>query len=1039
MAVEIAASQFWARLQRTVGAWRAAPGLFNHAAEMWVAIGKDDDERPDNLRITTMQNYLLGYEFPETVFIFRREKLEVWTSQRRCDILGQVVAARPPEFDYPLEPVVCNYKEEAATRARFEALVAGAAGPVGLLLKESKWQKGAFSRVLLDLAAAAASDGRLQAVDVANGWAEVLSVKDEVEIGYIRRSAAFTSSVYKKYTVAEIERVIDSSSEIAQSKLAQDTEAVIMEPKKKFSTVGDEFAQSVDSSFVPVIQSGGNYDLNGLYTCRAEVSGDLLSYDTIVVGLGSKFRQYCSGIARTLMVDAPPDQCQCYGVLESTHKHLLQAIKPGVTFAEVYNAVLKHVEEKAVDGPLAQLKAKLLPKLGYGVGLSVRDPYLEISATNDRVVKANMTLVVVTGFKDVQITSDDPKRQTVSLVLADTILICDKPREDGAYTELLTKSPFTYQHVSYTVTEEDGEGEGQSSGSEDAEAKAAKWKQTLRHKKGAAKSNAETRDAQQRKLLEQRRKESQGRRRTQEDEKKDFSTAGRLARGQLCSYATEREMPDVRGLYLDKAQDTLLIPLWGTLAPFHVSTIRNVTKSEEGDAIFLRFNFLIPSGGAQAYVPGTLFPNAVFVKEVTYRVHARQASKAEQVMSELSAAIKRIKAYDARQKESEGVVKQDALQVDRSSTCFKLRDVFMRPFKGRKQTGTLEGYKDGVRFACGGEQLDLPFSNVKHGIIHPANNDVICLVHFHLRKPIMVGTKKVLDVQFYVEVLLDEKLGGANMRRGTEEEEIAEETRQRDQIQKWNSEFLAWGQRIQSIANIRFETPFYKSDFTGNVNRSTQVIRKTTNCLVSLVEGPPFFVLTLEDVEICVLERVILGHKNFDVVFVNKDYKLGVTRIDTVEMQRLDEMKDWLTSVGIVFYEVPQPLAWGPIMKEVITQDSKEEWDPWSEEIGWSSFLDINTADSEESETDSEDSAFDVHQESDESTDEPSTEGDTSDEDFGEEEEDEEEESGTDWDEMEEQLGREDKQRNVSGSESGDSDDDSDARRKRRRAPPKPA
>lgn len=32
-----------------------------------------------------------------------------------------------------------------------------------------------------------------------------------------------------------------------------------------------------------------------------------------------------------------------------------------------------------------------------------------------------------------QITSDDPKRQTVSLVLADTILICDKPREDGAY------------------------------------------------------------------------------------------------------------------------------------------------------------------------------------------------------------------------------------------------------------------------------------------------------------------------------------------------------------------------------------------------------------------------------------------------------------------------------------------------------------------------------------------------------------------------------------------------------------------------------
>lgn len=139
-----------------------------------------------------------------------------------------------------------------------------------------------------------------------------------------------------------------------------------------------------------------------------------------------------------------------------------------------------------------------------------------------------------------------------------------------------------------------------------------------------------------------------------------------------------------------------------------------------------------------------------------------------------------------------------------------------------------------------------------------------------------------------------------------------------------------------------------RSDFSGTVNRSTQVIRKTHNCLVALVEGPPFFVLprrpligwqrwnhdqtvllvlllhlisififfsfflptlshtraflgivnffsrfsgvfnasiffslspegrptrTLEDVEVCVLERVILGQKAFDMVFVHKDYK----------------------------------------------------------------------------------------------------------------------------------------------------------------------
>ena len=45
--------------------------------------------------------------------------------------------------------------------------------------------------------------------------------------------------------------------------------------------------------------------------------------------------------------------------------------------------------------------------------------------------------------------------------------------------------------------------------------------------------------------------------------------------------------------------------------------------------------------------------------------------------------------------------------------------------------------------------------------------------------------------------------------------------------------------------------------------------------------------------------------------------QLGVTRIDTIDMQKLDEIKDWLTHVKIIYYEVPQPLAWVPIMKEV--------------------------------------------------------------------------------------------------------------------------
>lgn len=45
----------------------------------------------------------------------------------------------------------------------------------------------------------------------------------------------------------------------------------------------------------------------------------------------------------------------------------------------------------------------------------------------------------------------------------------------------------------------------------------------------------------------------------------------------------------------------------------------------------------------------------------------------------------------------------------------------------------------------------------------------------------------------------------------------------------------------------------------------------TTNCLVSLSELPTF-VMDIEDIEIVHFERVTLSIKNFDMVFVYKDF-----------------------------------------------------------------------------------------------------------------------------------------------------------------------
>ena len=51
-----------------------------------------------------------------------------------------------------------------------------------------------------------------------------------------------------------------------------------------------------------------------------------------------------------------------------------------------------------------------------------------------------------------------------------------------------------------------------------------------------------------------------------------------------------------------------------------------------------------------------------------------------------------------------------------------------------------------------GHTIDVAFSNIKNCFFQPcANDELIVIIHFNLKTPIMVGTKKAQDVQFYKE------------------------------------------------------------------------------------------------------------------------------------------------------------------------------------------------------------------------------------------------------------------------------------------------
>lgn len=67
---------------------------------------------------------------------------------------------------------------------------------------------------------------------------------------------------------------------------------------------------------------------------------------------------------------------------------------------------------------------------------------------------------------------------------------------------------------------------------------------------------------------------------------------------------------------------------------------------------------------------------------------------------------------------------------------------------GKKTIGNLEVHQNGVRFASQkGHSVDVTFSNMKHAFFQPcAEDELIVIIHFNLKNPILVGSKKVQDV-----------------------------------------------------------------------------------------------------------------------------------------------------------------------------------------------------------------------------------------------------------------------------------------------------
>lgn len=385
-------------------------------------------------------------------------------------------------------------------------------------------------------------------------------------------------------------------------------------------------------------------------------------------------------------------------------------------------------------------------------------------------------------------------------------------------------------------------------------------------------------------------------------------------------------------------------------------------------------------------------------------------------------------------------MEQEKLVRTKNERVPRLADVTMRPvIANRKTQGNLEAHTNGIRFiSTRSEIVDVMYNNIKYAIFQPCENEIMVLIHFHLKNPIMVGKKKQSDVQFFTEAV-DASQAVDNSRRSMyDPDEMDDEQRERQLRKRLNQAFKEFCKKVDAVAkkngyNLEFDIPYRDLGFTGNPHKEMVTIMPTLNCLVNLTETP-FFVVDLDEVDHVHFERVTYMSKAFDMVLVNKDFNKMPWRIDMIPNEDKDAVQEWLTDMEITYTEGPMNLNWKQIMATIKDDDrfymDTEEDEVTEKEAGWEFLRMYGKEDDEDDGIEEDDSEFSEAQDDEEPSDDESEvedmDSEESDEDF--EADDDLEEQGLDWDEMEAEAAAEDKRKRRRD----ETEDDSPRRQKRR-------
>ncbi|KAF2861548.1 FACT complex protein [Piedraia hortae CBS 480.64] len=948
--IRIDKAVFHDRLSSLITQWKAdkrsGNHVFNDAGSIALITGKSSDMSFH--KTTALQFWLLGYEFPATLMLFTLEGLFIVTTKKKAAYLEPLQEGGKNQIE-----IMVRGKDATENKQQFMRIVekmTAAGKKVGVVSKDQA--SGPFVTEWKEVFDSQAKG--LERVDINLALSSVMAVKDERELRAIRNASSASSHMMTDFFVDFMSDILDKDKKMTHKDVSKEIAAKIDDDaffKWKRAPANFDPAQ-LDWSINPTVMSGGKFDLK----LASEPDENNLHAGIIVSALGLRYQSYAATVARTYMVDPNKSQESMYDLLVHVHRAVIKEMRDGAVAKDVYNKAVGIIKAKQ-----PKLVEKFLHSVGAAIGIETRDSTFVLNAKNSRVLKDGMTFSVTTGFSDLENPKpQDKKDSKYSLFLSDTVRV--NPTDSFVFTK---DAPMDMESTSFFFKDDEEEEKPKPKPKKDPRVGAVA---TSNITKTRLRGQGHTTQNEEKEAARREHQRELHAKKQQEGQDKYGEGHGNLNGTQVKkfkrfeSYKREGQFPSkIKDLMVlvDEKNESIILPIMGRPVPFHIHTVKNATTSTEGSLCYLRINFLSPGQGVgrkddQPFED----PTAQFIRSLTFR--SKDSRRMEEIKDQITDMKKSAVRKEQEKKDMEDVVEQDKLVEVRNRRPYRLDNIFLRPsLESKRISGSIEIHQNGLRYNhIGSQKIDILFSNVKHLFFQPCVGELIVLIHVHLLNPIMIGKRKARDIQFYREATdmqFDETGNRKRKHRYGDEEEYQaeqEEKRRRAQLDK---EFKLFADKIAEAGKsegLAVDMPFRDLAFNGVPSRSSVTIQPTTDCLVQLTE-PPFLVITLTDIEVVHLERVQFGLKNFDMVVVFKDFTRPPVHINTIPVESLDSLKDWLDSVDIPFSEGPLNLNWGTIMKTVTA-------DPYQffKDGGWS-FLGTDSDDSDE-EDEEEESAFEL-------------------------------------------------------------------------------